>query len=298
VLDLIAPAPGQIIVDCTAGAGGHTAALARLVGPEGRVIGFDRDPAMLDLARQATEGLPVTLVHAPYDDLDEHLDDLGFPLVDALLADLGLSSDQLAWTDRGFSFSQDGPLDMRFDSSGGPSAADIVNTWSEERLADVFYEFGEERHSRRVARRIVADRRSKPFRTTAELAYAVRGSIPGKWGQIDPSTRVFQALRIAVNGELDRLDTLLDRAPDRLKPGGRIAIISFHSLEDRRVKNAFRSDDRLQVLTKKVVTASDEERAENPRSRSAKMRAALRCPTKDGPESSPSTRRRASRERP
>jgi 16S rRNA (cytosine1402-N4)-methyltransferase len=280
VVSWLAPRPGSVIVDGTAGAGGHTAALARLVGPGGKVIGLDRDPRMLALAAEATQGLPVRLVHAPYDLMGEILTELGIGRVDGILLDLGLSSDQLAWTDRGFSFGTDGPLDMRFDPEGGePTAADLVNTLSETELADLIYKLGEERHSRRVARRIVEARRVEPFRTTAQLAQVVRRSIPGKWGPIDPATRVFQALRIAVNGELDRLDTVLQGLPRWLRDGGRAAIISFHSLEDRPVKWSFRNEPRLTVLTKKPIVATDEEMRQNPRARSAKLRVAERCPT-------------------
>jgi 16S rRNA (cytosine1402-N4)-methyltransferase len=280
VVTWLDPRPGAVIVDGTAGAGGHTAALARRVAPKGRVIALDRDPDMLALAAEATRDLPVTLVHAPYDAIGDILAELGPPRVDALLLDLGLSSDQLAWSHRGFSFATDGPLDMRFDPAGGdPSAADLVNTLPESDLADLIYKLGEERHSRRVARRIVEARKVEPFRTTTQLAQVVRRAIPGKWGPIDPATRVFQALRIAVNGELDRLDTVLQALPNWLAEGARVGIISFHSLEDRPVKWAFRNDPRLTVLTKKPIVASDDEIRQNPRARSAKLRVAQRCTT-------------------
>ena len=258
VLAWLAPREGSVLLDGTAGGGGHAAALAARVGSTGRVIGLDRDPAMLDLARGAVGGLPVTLVHAPYAEMARVLEELGIDRVHGVLLDLGLSSDQLAWEGRGFSFAADGPLDMRFDpESGGPTAADLVNRLSAEELANLFYEFGEERFSRRIARRIVEARQKGPIRTTGELAELVRRSIPGPAaGPIDPATRVFQALRIAVNDELGQLDAALRVIPDVLAPGGRAAIISFHSLEDRRVKWAFRSDPRLTVLTKKPVTAT------------------------------------------
>ena len=280
VLAGLDPRPGSILVDGTAGAGGHTAALAQRVLPGGRVIGLDRDPEMLRLAAQATQGLPVELVHAAYSDLGEVLEGRGITTVDGVLLDLGLSSDQLAWEHRGFSFGRDGPLDMRFDPEGPTTAADLVNRLSAEELADVFYQLGEERFSRRIARRIVESRRAEgPITTTARLAALVRSSIPGKWGPIDPATRVFQALRIAVNRELEHLDHALAQLPDWLRPGGRAAIISFHSLEDRRVKQAFRGDSRWNVLTKKPITASQDETDRNPRARSAKLRVAQRCPT-------------------
>jgi 16S rRNA (cytosine1402-N4)-methyltransferase len=250
------------------------------------VIAVDRDPAMRALAAKAVEGLPVTLVGGSYADLPAILADLGIGsgagVVDGLVLDLGLSSDQLAWSNRGFSFANDGPLDMRFDpESGEPSAADLVNTLDEAELARIFFEYGEERYSRRVARRIVEARRAEPFQTTVPFAAVVRRGIPGKWGKIDPATRVFQALRIAVNHELDELDAALAFVPELLKPGGRAAIISFHSLEDRRVKHAFRNESRLRVLTRKPVTATAEELAQNPRSRSAKMRVVERCPIQE-----------------
>jgi len=277
------PKEGAVIVDGTAGAGGHTRALAERVGSSGLVVGLDRDPDMLALAGRVTEGLPVRLVHAPYDEVREVLDRLGIDAADGLLLDLGLSSDQLAWHDRGFSFANDGPLDMRFDPGGGdPSAADLVRSLPEEELARIFFEYGEERYSRRVARRLVETRKLERIETTGRLAELVRRSIPGKWGPIDPATRVFQALRIAVNDELGRLESTLAAIPDLLKPGGRAAVISFHSLEDRRVKYAFRDDPRLNVLTRKPVTASPGELASNPRARSAKLRVAERCPNQDG----------------
>ncbi len=283
------PKPGAVLLDGTVGAGGHARALAERVGPSGRVIGLDRDPAMLALAEEATRGLPVTLVQSSYDDADSVLDDLGIDRVDGILLDLGLSSDQLSWADRGFSFSQDGPLDMRFDPKTRKSAADLVNDLSEKELADLIYELGEERHSRRIAWRIVENRRVEPIVTTARLAEIVRKSVPGKWGPIDPATRTFQALRIAVNRELEILDETLLNVAQWLEPGGRVAIVSFHSLEDRRVKHAFRNDPELDVLTKKPVTASAEEIRTNPRARSAKLRVAQRCTKPHGtPDPGPS----------
>jgi 16S rRNA (cytosine1402-N4)-methyltransferase len=290
VVHWLAPAEGMVIVDGTVGAGGHAAALAARVGSTGRVIGLDRDPEMLALAAQATVGLPVTLVKAPYSDAGRVLDDLGIDKVHGILLDLGLSSDQLQWAARGFSFAADGPLDMRFDPDSDVTAADLVNRLPAEELADIIFQFGEERYSRRIARRIVEERRVVPITTTARLAAIVRKSIPGKWGAIDPATRTFQALRIKVNEEFDHLEDILADAPGLLEHGGRIAVISFHSLEDRRVKHAFRDDPALAVLTKKPVAASDSELAANPRARSAKLRVAQRCPDPNGPTTSPSPR--------
>jgi 16S rRNA (cytosine1402-N4)-methyltransferase len=285
VVSWLAPEAGSVVVDGTVGAGGHAAELSRMVGPEGRVIGLDRDPEMLELAAQATLGLPVTLINASYSDLDRVLENLEIDGVHAILLDLGLSSDQLAWGHRGFSFAEDGPLDMRYDPKTRESAADLVNDLDEKELADLIFEYGEERHSRRIARKIVEARRVEPIVTTARLAEVVRRGVPGKWGQIDPATRTFQALRIAVNQELERLDDLLANLAGYLKPGGKAAIISFHSLEDRRVKHAFRDDPELTVLTRKPVTATAEELATNPRARSAKLRVAQRCPDHYGPPS-------------
>lgn len=298
VISGLAPSEGAILVDGTVGAGGHAAALARRVGATGRIIGLDRDPAMLAMAQNATAGWPVTLVHAPYSAMREVLDDLGISAVQGVLLDLGLSSDQLAWTHRGFSFAAEGPLDMRFDpepgtsSSSRPTAAVLLNSLPERELAQVFFDYGEERFSRRIARRIVETRHQAPLSTTRQLAELVRQSIPGRFrhGPIDPATRVFQALRILVNDELGHLDAILLQLPEILAPGGRAAIISFHSLEDRRVKWAFRNHAELTVLTRKPVTATAQEVAVNPRARSAKLRVAERCLNPSGtPRSNPDT---------
>ena len=274
-LELLDARPGQTWVDCTVGGGGHTRILAERVGPTGRVIGLDQDPTMLALARPQLAGLPVELVHANFDQLAEVLAARGLTQVDGVFADLGFSSDQLAEAARGLSFRDDGPLDMRLDPTTGATAADVVNTMSESALADVFWEYGEERHSRRVAKRIVERRLTQPFATTADLAGVVRSCVP-RSGGIDPATRVFQALRIAVNDELGALERLLATLPDVVKPGGRAGIISFHSLEDRRVKHAFRVPGVWQLVNKKPVEAGAEETARNPRARSAKLRAAIR----------------------
>ncbi len=274
-LALLDPRPGETWVDCTVGGGGHTRMLAARVGPTGRVIGLDQDPTMLALARARLEGLPVELVHANFDQLAEVLTARGLDRVDGVFADLGFSSDQMGEKARGLSFRDDGPLDMRLDPTAGATAADLVNTMSEAGLADVFWEFGEERHSRRVAKRIVARREEKPFATTGDFASVVRSCVP-RSGSIDPATRVFQALRIAVNDELGSLDRLLAMLPRAVRPGGRAGVISFHSLEDRRAKQAFRAAGLWRQVTKKPVEAGDEETARNPRARSAKLRVAVR----------------------
>src|SRR5262245_52438345 len=278
VLRVLDPRPGQTFVDCTVGAGGHSRLIAERLGPAGRLVGLDCDSAMLDLARPRLEGLPVTLVHAPFDNLRVVLDDLGIDWVDGVLADLGVCSDQLDDPARGLTFQQEGPLDMRLDPSQGEPAGALLKRLNERDLADLIYQLGEERFSRRIARRIVEERRRAPLETTAQLAELVRRCVPRMKGRpgIDPATRTFQALRIAVNDELGALDRLLAALPGCVKPGGRAAVISFHSLEDRRVKQAFRDRQHWQVLTPKPVQATDEEVRQNPRARSAKLRAAVR----------------------
>jgi 16S rRNA (cytosine1402-N4)-methyltransferase len=279
VLRYLAPAAGETVVDATVGGGGHARLIAERLGPGGRLIGLDRDPGMIELARPRLEGLPVTLVHANFDGLREVLDELGVEAVDGVVADLGFASDQVDAPERGFSFSQPGPLDMRMDPAAGEPAAALLRRLNERDLADLIYQYGEERFSRRIARRIVEARRTRPLETTEELAELVRRCVPrpkGRRPAIDPATRVFQALRIAVNDELGALDRLLAQLPRCLKPGGRAVVISFHSLEDRRVKHAFRDRGVWEALTPKPVQAGDEEVRQNPRARSAKLRAARR----------------------
>lgn len=265
-----------ILVDGTLGGGGHTRLLAATVGEEGRVLAVDRDPEAVQRAEVTLQGLPILIAQSSYVDVPELLEESGIEAVDGILIDLGLSSDQLDDAERGFSFRFDGPLDLRFDPTTGKSAAQLIRRISPEHLADVIYQFGEERYSRRIARAICARQRKQPIETAADLADIVRASMPAaaRNQKIDPATRTFQALRIAVNEELKQLQLALQRLPDCLKPGGRIAIISFHSLEDRMVKQAFRDDARLQVLTRKPVVPSEAEVHANPRSRSSKMRVA------------------------
>jgi len=283
VLQQLAPAPGAVVVDGTLGGGGHARLLAEAVGPAGRVIGLDRDPAAAQAAGQALADLPqLTPLHANYADLPELLAELDVGAVDAVLLDLGLSSDQLADRQRGFSFHADGPLDLRFDPTAGEPASKLLARLSAEHLADLIYQYGEERFSRRIARRIVERRRQSPITTAAQLADLVRSAVPNARSQrIDAATRTFQALRIAVNDELRCLETALNRLPALLAPGGRLAVISFHSLEDRLVKQAFRQHPDLQVLTRKPIQASPAEQAHNPRSRSAKLRVAERLAAED-----------------
>ena len=278
VVDWLGPRPGAVIVDGTLGGGGHTRALAERVQADGLVIALDRDLQAMATAERNLAGMPVKLVHSNFCELPEVLDQLEVSAVDGVVLDLGLSSDQLEDTQRGFSFSAEGPLDLRFDPSRGEPARKLVNRLSAERLADLIYQYGEERFSRRIARAIVQQRREQPIETSRQLADLVRRCVPrGKAGQrIDPATRTFQALRIAVNDELKSLEIALRRIPDCLRPGARLAIISFHSLEDRRVKNAFRDDRRLEVLTTKPVRPTEEEIARNPRARSARLRVAAK----------------------
>jgi 16S rRNA (cytosine1402-N4)-methyltransferase len=276
VLEWLAPQPGQVVVDATVGVGGHAQLVADRLTPTGRLIGLDQDAAMLALARRRLTRGSVTLVQSNFDQLRLVLDQLGLNRVDGLLADLGMCSDQLDDPARGFSFQQPGPLDMRLNPAEGEPASGLLKRLNERDLADLFWKHGEERFSRRIARKIVETRRRTPLETTDQLAELVRRCVPRPKGrQIDPATRVFQALRIAVNDELGALDRFLAVLPNCLKSGGRAVMISFHSLEDRRVKQAFRDRKVWQVLTKKPIQASPDELARNPRARSAKLRAAI-----------------------
>src|SRR5687768_3099366 len=283
VLEHLAPARGGTFVDCTVGYGGHTRAL--LDAGATRVIGFDRDPSALTDARTALTGYGtrVTLLHTDYRRLDDALDAEGVGPVDGLLADLGVSSMQLDSPGRGFSFRRDEPLDMRMDTTTGPTAAEAIRDADERTLADVIYEFGEDRHARRIARAIVHQGGKTPIATTGQLADIVRRAIPRKgYSRIDPATRTFQALRIWVNRELDGLDAFLAQAARRLAPGGRMVVITFHSLEDRIVKHTFRAlqaagEVGLTIRTKRPVVPSEAEVERNPRARSAKLRAAERA---------------------
>lgn len=282
VRTLLQPERGGIFVDCTVGLGGH----AQMVLENGasRLIGIDRDTDALAIAKAALEpfGDRVTLVHADYREIGAVLDGQGVQEVSGVLADLGVSSMQLDREGRGFSFRRDEPLDMRMDRTQGETAADLLDRVDEHELADVIYQFGEERRSRQVARAIVMARQQGRIDTTGRLAEIVRRGVAARgWQRIDPATRTFQALRIWVNRELDGLDSFLGSAVSRLQQGGRIAVISFHSLEDRVVKHTFRAHARgdnatLKVLTKHPIVAADAESDANPRARSAKLRGAER----------------------
>ena len=277
--------PGGTYVDATLGLAGHSTAIARQLGPRGRLIAFDRDPEAMTIARKRLDDLrevlgpamPEVVLHDVEFSQAEKL--LEAESLDGLLADFGVSSLQFDEAHRGFSFQADGPLDMRMNPRVGMSAEQVVNQVDEKELADLIYEFGEERRSRRIARAIV---RARPITTTAQLAKVVSAAAPIMKSDrsrhaLHPATRTFQALRIYVNAELSEIEALLDAAPRLLKPGGRLVVISFHSLEDRRAKDSLREGARqgiYEVLTRKPVTAEAEETDRNPRSRSAKLRAA------------------------
>jgi 16S rRNA (cytosine1402-N4)-methyltransferase len=274
---------GGTVVDCTLGLAGHAEGIVRQLGPQGHFIGFDRDPEALELARTrlarvctelGSEAPQVTLVDEAFSSIAEHLKPAS---VDGLLADFGVSSLQFNEAHRGFSFQAEGPLDMRMDARQGPTAEQVVNEANERELADLIYEYGEERRSRRIARAIV---RGRPVTSTTQLARLVTQAAPAmKQERIHPATRTFQALRIYVNRELDEIQALLEAAPKLLKPSARLVVISFHSLEDRIAKDSLREGAQKgiwEILTRKPVIAGEEEIERNPRSRSAKLRAAER----------------------
>ena len=276
-IDFLNVRRGGTYIDATVGLGGHSYEIAKRLGAPGHLIGFDKDPAALERAHEKLKALDeppqITLIHGSFAEVAERIAPAS---LDGLIADLGVSSLQLGDAARGFSFQADGPLDMRMNPMSGDTAEQVVNHLDERELADVIYEFGEERRSRRIARAIV---RSRPIRTTKQLVEVISTAARSmKHERIHPATRTFQALRIFVNRELDDLKALLEATPRVLKPGGRLVVISFHSLEDRIVKDVLRGgkDKYFSVLTKKPQTASEEEIENNPRSRSAKMRAAER----------------------
>jgi 16S rRNA (cytosine1402-N4)-methyltransferase len=280
-LELLRVRPGSTVVDCTVGLAGHASGIARLLGPQGHLIGFDRDLEALKLAQEkldevcrelGSQAPRVTLIGEAFSSITRHLQPAS---LDGLLADFGVSSLQLDEAQRGFSFMADGPLDMRQDQRSGVTASQVVNEASERELADLIYEYGEERRSRRIARAVVHGR---PITTTGQLARIVTSSARATTHlKIHPATRTFQALRIYVNRELDEIQALLEAAPRLLKPSARLVVISFHSLEDRIAKDSLREGARQgiwEILTRKPVTAGEEEMERNPRSRSAKLRAA------------------------
>jgi 16S rRNA (cytosine1402-N4)-methyltransferase len=292
VMDGLLVGPGMRMIDGTLGGGGHTAAFLERSAPDGAVLGIDADPAALRRVRERLAGAiaqgRLALAAGNFGEIEALAQAHGFTEVDAILLDLGVSSFQLETADRGFSFSQEGPLDMRFDPTQGESAADIVNSWPEKDLADLLYHYGEERQSRHIARYLVQHR---PYTTTAQLAAAIERAVGGRRGsRLHPATQSFQALRIAVNRELEQLQQALPQCLRLLKPGGRLAVISFHSLEDRIVKQWMQTEaatsvsdpaqlsgrrprtPTLALVTRKPITASTVELQRNPRSRSAKLR--------------------------
>ncbi|WP_298821443.1 16S rRNA (cytosine(1402)-N(4))-methyltransferase RsmH [Chloroflexus sp.] len=285
VVAALAPRPGGCYLDATVGGGGHALAVLQAAQPGGMLLGIDADPAALAATadRLAEAGLreQAVLRHGSFADLTRLATEAGFTAFDGILFDLGVSSYQLDTPERGFSFAADGPLDMRLDPTQGFTAADLVNRLSERELADIIFQYGEEPAARRIARAIVERRRAQSFQRTADLAALIARVVGGRHGRIHPATRTFQALRIAVNRELDRLAAALPQAVALLAPAGRLAVISFHSLEDRIVKQFLRAEasgetPRLMIMTKKPVVATDEEVAVNPRARSAKLRVAAR----------------------
>lgn len=274
---------GMIVVDGTLGSAGHSVEILKLIGAEGRLIGLDQDPAALERSRERLKEFEkqVSLHHANFEQLDEVLDLLNIKEVDAVILDIGFSSDQLEDASRGFSFERRGPLDMRMNPDLEVTAQDLINKLSERELSDIFWIYGEERFSRRFAKAIVERRASKPLETTSDLVETLERALPfrrpkyGPGGRINPATRVFQALRVAVNSELQVLKNGLTRIWPRIRKGGRFAVISFHSLEDRIVKHQFQAwvkSGEGNQITKKPITATEQEIENNPRSRSAKLR--------------------------
>jgi 16S rRNA (cytosine1402-N4)-methyltransferase len=285
VCELLDPRPGETVVDATIGLGGHARELAGRIGANGRLIGLDVDPLNLDTARQHLVGVPcrLQLFHANFAELPQVLADLSVEGVDVLLADLGVSSTQLDDPARGFSFREDGPLDMRMDPRLNQSALDLVNRLKERQLSDLLYYNAQEMASRRIAKRICAVRREGRINTTTQLARIIADALgvdpTSRKSKIHPATRTFMALRMAVNDEIPCLERFLAAAPAVLRPGGRVGVIAFHSVEDKPVKNDFRqrkAEGIYRILTKKPIVAGFEERRANPRSRSAKLRVAQR----------------------
>jgi 16S rRNA (cytosine1402-N4)-methyltransferase len=291
VLEALAPQSGRDYLDGTLGAAGHAQGILESSAPDGRLLGLDLDPEALAIARQRLFDFSHRTVirQSSYKNAPEILNEIGWRKVHGILLDLGVSSMQIDRPSRGFSFMEEGPLDMRFDPTTGQTAAEIVNNLSEEQLADIIWQFGDERYSRRIARAIV---KARPIETTQKLSAVIEESVPGYSSQIHPATRTFQAIRIATNKELETLSTSLPELTDCLEIGGRIAIISFHSLEDRIVKQYFKNESRdcicppeqpvctcghkasLKIITKKPIRASEQEVKVNPRSRSARLRVA------------------------
>ena len=280
VISALQPQPGKRFIDCTVGLGGHASAILERISPGGKLLGIDMDPEAIAISRANLEyhGEAVILVNDSFANIENICDELDFHPVDGILFDLGVSSLQLDTARRGFSFQREAPLDMRFDTDQGLTASDLVNTLCEQELARILREYGEERYSRKVAHRIVQNR---PITTTLKLARVVRQVLGGKHTRIHPATRTFMALRIAVNDELDNLKAALNQTTNLLRPGGRLVIISYHSLEDRIVKQFMRREadgesPTLKLISSKVIRPTSLEIESNPRSRSAKLRIAER----------------------
>lgn len=277
-IEFLAPKSDGVYVDGTLGLGGHTEAILQNSGPNGRVIAFDWDEAAIAKSRERLKsfGDRLTIIRRNFSEIAEGLDEVGLNKVDGILIDIGLSSLQLDQGGRGFSFQRDEPLDMRMDTRREVTAASILNRGTEQELADIFYYYGEEKQARRIASFVVKERLKQPLKTSMQFADLVAGAVPKAFHpkRIHVATRVFQALRIAVNTELENLAGILETGVDRLLPGARFCVISFHSLEDRMVKRKFRDNKQLKVLTKKPVAAGHEEQEKNRRSRSARLRVA------------------------
>ena len=278
VLEQLAPVGGGVYADVTLGGGGHARAILERSAPDGRLIGTDRDPNAIEAsgAVLAEFGERATLRKARMSDLRDVLTSLDIEHVDGIVADLGVSSAQLDQQERGFSLAREGPIDMRMDPTEGESALDLIGRCDAEELANLIYKYGEEHRSRKIARSLRRAYEEGDLETTADLRSAVHRATGGRRGRIDPATKTFQALRIAVNEELAELEALLEQLPTVLRVGGVVVVISFHSLEDRIVKHTFRDSEHLSPLTKRPIIASDDERDNNRRSRSAKLRAARR----------------------
>ncbi|MFH0928037.1 MAG: 16S rRNA (cytosine(1402)-N(4))-methyltransferase RsmH [bacterium] len=279
VVKLLALNPGDVVVDGTLGGGGHAEAILEAISPGGQLLGIDADPNALEAAelRLKRFGEEIILVKSNYREVESYLEKYGLDNISAFLLDLGLSSHELETADRGFSFLKEGPLDMRFSSDQELTAGEIVNSWPPEKLEDLFRRYGDEKFAKRIAFTIAAKRRDQEIATTTALAALIKNAVPRTHDKIHPATRVFQALRIATNDELGALQEVLPKFVRHLKPGGKIAIISFHSLEDRIVKQFFVEEEkagRLRRVTKKPVVPSPDETAQNPRARSAKLRVA------------------------
>jgi 16S rRNA (cytosine1402-N4)-methyltransferase len=282
VVEALAPGTGEFMIDGTLGSGGHAKAILEKLGSRGAILALDWDEKNLESFRRENEGIRggLTLIHENYANLPEILEKHRLPKADGLLLDLGFSSEQLEHSGRGFSFLKNEPLNMRYDTGDDErqTAASIVNGFSEKELADIIYEYGEERYSRQIAKKITERRRKEKIKTTEELADVIRSAVPKNYehGRIHPATRTFQALRICVNDELGNLKLILEKLPELVNKGGRVAIISFHSLEDRLVKIGFQNlvkDKKASFINKKPITAGREEKKNNPKSRSAKLRA-------------------------